>query len=258
MVTTEMGIWANMPIIVLQDKSLTPNAIRVYLALASFQGNSKSCFPSLEAIAERSGLKRDAIPAATDCLVKAGWIQKIRHGQGRPNTYRLLQKSEPLKAEVEDCTILEVEESIHSSSRDGSACKRTYKKNIEKEHINTTGEVESTSTSLAPLAPSKDDTLKCLKDSIRQSFLAVQPFGNYPRENAQVKRLADTVLRFFPDDPLTGARAMLESYYRLTKGRDKFWSSQPFTPSALVSLWDRVWTERTKTSGAADVSWLER
>ena len=64
-----------VPIALLQDARVKPNMLKAYAALASFQGGTENCYPSVDAIAERAGMKHDAVSDATTALEKAGWIR---------------------------------------------------------------------------------------------------------------------------------------------------------------------------------------
>jgi hypothetical protein len=49
---------------------------------------------------------------------------------------------------------------------------------------------------------------------------------------------------------------MLENYLGLIRSNNSFWQSQPFTPSALVAVWDRVKVEAQKQVESEN-SWAE-
>jgi len=107
-----------------------------------------------------------------------------------------------------------------------------------KSTCRSTKQPTSQSTSLTVLEPERELYQKTIK-----SFEAVfGQFSNYGREGSAIKK----IIKLANGDEQT-VRLMLEVYLKLTKSRDKFWSSQPFTPSALLSLWDRVRVEAEKT-----------
>lgn len=254
-VAVKYGIWGAVPIALLQDQNLTPSAIRVYIALASFQGENAKSFPSLESIAERAGILRSAVPAATDCLAENGWIMKHRHGQGKPNTYVLCLKSEVAEPlEVRDCQT--------SSSPVKSDCKRSSKRTREKNNLNIapTLDLVPQEAIAAPSVP-KDSSLF---QAIKESFLAVTPtFSNWGKEAKAIKTIEERISKQSLDDPLHRAKLILTTFYTLTKTGSEFWRGQPFIPSALASsgIWDRVLVElrRGEEEKAAvnDTSWVE-
>jgi len=82
--------WGAVPIDVLLDDRVSHSALKVYAALASFQGHSDACYPSREQISERCGLSLRVITKATNDLESAGWIEKVtRHSKNAPNLYRV-------------------------------------------------------------------------------------------------------------------------------------------------------------------------
>jgi len=87
----KIGVYGMVPIAILQDESVTKNMLKVYTALASFQGGGDSCWPSVAKIAERAGVRNNAVSEATDKLEEAGWIQKTRRSnQRQTNKYEVL------------------------------------------------------------------------------------------------------------------------------------------------------------------------
>ena len=94
-----------------------------------------------------------------------------------------------------------------------------------------------------------------LFQKIQQSFEAVYgQFTNYPREGKAINRIIE-----YAKGNEDEIRAMLETFLSLTKGTDKFWSSQPFTPSTLAAsgIWDRVKIEAEKQRKSNDPWWEE-
>ncbi len=82
-----------------------------------------------------------------------------------------------------------------------------------------------------------------LYTAIWQSFLAITPhFADYGREGKATKELCKKSRSFAPDAPEDFAKRVLETFSRLRGGADRFWTAQPFTPSALnsASIFDRV------------------
>lgn len=77
----------------LTDTRISYNDLRVYIALASFQGKNSDCFPSLKAISERSGVHIKNVSKHTARLRRFGWIEVIRRGKKMPNRYRVKSDS---------------------------------------------------------------------------------------------------------------------------------------------------------------------
>ena len=83
-------IFGIVPIKLNCDKRLNGNDIKVYVALASFQGKKESCFPSLKKISERCGIHKNHIPNHTKKLEECGYIEKIQRGKRISNVYRIV------------------------------------------------------------------------------------------------------------------------------------------------------------------------
>lgn len=80
-----------------------------------------------------------------------------------------------------------------------------------------------------------------LYHAIKDSFLSKTPtFSNYPKEAQAIHRIEAFAARCDPDNQVDTARKLIEKYYALTESSDKFWHKQPFTPSGMSSLLDRV------------------
>lgn len=80
-----------------------------------------------------------------------------------------------------------------------------------------------------------------LYKTLWDSFLGqTKAFTNYGKEGHANKKLVELFKARLPDEPEKLAALVLERFKELTTNGDKFWRAQPFTPSALVSLLDRV------------------
>lgn len=257
-VSIKSGIWGAVPIAILQDKAITPTALRVYIALASFQGTKENAFPSLEAIAERAGVPYSSVSAATKCLATAGWIAKHRRGLKESNVYEVLIKG----VIYENPGSHELRKSRKSSLPKSSETKTSIHNITIKHHLNMATPTEPT-TEEATAAPSvpKDSSLF---NAIRDSFLSVTPvFSNWGKEAKNIKTIEERVRKLDLDDPMHCAKMVLSTYLNLTRTGSEFWRGQPFTPSALASsgIWDRVLVElrRGEEEKAAvnDTSWVE-
>lgn len=89
-----LGTFGTVPLMLLQDKRIKPVALRVYIAISSFQGTDEQAYPSVMKIMERSGASRNSCIGAIKNLVETGWLERQR----RPNkssVYRCLTYYEP-------------------------------------------------------------------------------------------------------------------------------------------------------------------
>lgn len=86
-----IGIWGAVPIALLHDEKVTFRMLKVYAALASFQGSNDSCFPDRDAISQRSGVEKFAVSKAISALEKLGWVTRKRRPQHHTsNFYQVL------------------------------------------------------------------------------------------------------------------------------------------------------------------------
>lgn len=68
-------------------------------------------------------------------------------------------------------------------------------------------------------------------------------FTNYGKEGKAIHGLIEKAMGRLPDDPGAMLKAMLDAFWKLKTGDASakgFWRGQPFLPSALSPLWDRV------------------
>jgi DNA-binding MarR family transcriptional regulator len=140
-------IFAKVPLRVLTDYRLSRNDLKIYGAIASFQGNNENCFPSREKIAERSGIHISRISKHTRRLEEYGHLLKTRRGKRISNVYYLSDgvesatssslneitnvsdSVEPAQCDVAEPAQSDSVESAHSN------IKRTIKRTDEKNTI---------------------------------------------------------------------------------------------------------------------------
>ena len=89
------------------------------------------------------------------------------------------------------------------------------------------------------LAPLKEPLARLIDDS----FLAIHEYTSIAKERGQVTQLARKCRARDPTEPEAVARRMLSAFSWLRKNAEPFWRKQPFTPSAMSSLWDRIEAE---------------
>jgi DNA-binding MarR family transcriptional regulator len=91
------GIFGSTPILLLQDGRITEKALRVWIALSSFEGTKAESYPGIDEIGKRAGVARSSVSEATRLLVDAGWLKKKRRGLGKSNVYECLSYSAPTR-----------------------------------------------------------------------------------------------------------------------------------------------------------------
>lgn len=82
-----------VPIALNLEPDLTLADLKVYVALASFQGTNDESFPSRESIVKRTGLALETVSRAVSHLVLMGWVERVR----RPNEvsiYRVMMETD--------------------------------------------------------------------------------------------------------------------------------------------------------------------
>ena len=105
-------------------------------------------------------------------------------------------------------------------------------------------------SSLAVIEP-KDPLYGLLWDS----FIAVTPrFSNYGKEGKACHALVKAIRNLSPDSPEIAAESLLIRFREKREGNDKFWKGQPFTPSGLLPLLDRVVADLQATGPRFDLS----
>jgi hypothetical protein len=91
--------------------------------------------------------------------------------------------------------------------------------------------------------------------TIWDSFIGQsKAFANYPKEAEATKRLVRMASDFAKGDEDQFSKLMVTKFHHLIQGGDKFWRGQPFTPSALSSLYERVIQE---LRSAGDPNWTD-
>jgi len=108
------------------------------------------------------------------------------------------------------------------------------------------------------LFPTSEEGKKELElyHAIEKSFLSKNDdtFTDYGKEGKAIKNLIKKARARAPDAPEVFAAQMIEAFWKLKNSGDKFYSSQPFIPSALNAsgIWDRVLETLRDKSKSAD------
>lgn len=243
-------IWGMVPISLLLDESLTPNDVKVYAALSSFQGNKDHCWPSRNDIAERTGISPSGVTKALTELVDAGWIiRQTRCAESKSNVYYVLLEAD--LPEDNDPPIDEDDTPLPESQVDPLPNQqadplpddqahdyiyKTTKKNttIQAPHSDAGKPASVEDTPLTELSEKDRELYHALKESFLSQVTGGK-FTNWPKEAKGLKRLLRYSTTFAVDNRSDWLQALLEAFLKLVEGHDKFWSNQPFLPSVLAS-----------------------
>ena len=108
----------------------------------------------------------------------------------------------------------------------------------------------SAPVALADPKPSKDP----LYQAIFQAFIARNGdhFGNYGKEGKAIHRLIAKARDRSGENAPQLMEDMIKKFLELKSTGDHFWKSQPIVPSALDSLWDRVFEKFRKSETLID------
>lgn len=74
-------------------------------------------------------------------------------------------------------------------------------------------------------------------------------YANWPKEQKAINSICSMIHNLSPGAEITAAKAVLSQFWTLTQGTDKYWTGQPFTPSGLSPVFDRVFAMAKKRSG---------
>lgn len=230
------GVYGIVPIELLQEPGITMNHLKVYTAIASFQGAGQSAWPSREMIRVRAGVSTiGKVSEGTSWLEKHGWIEKRRRGQQKSNVYSVLIPS----SDVPDLGTSENPDVPDSGTPDvPDSGTSSIEKNNRKEQSR-----EGTELVLSKPA----DPRKELGKKILSHFKAEEPFTNseYPREAKSARMIADRVVEIAPESSERASELVLSVFKDLVVYGDNFWRRQPYRASTLVSqgIWSRVMKE---------------
>lgn len=83
------GGFTQLPNLILRDKTISVGAKVVYAALLSYAWHKDCCFPGQEALAEDLGVSKRSVITFLQDLEQAGYLEKVRRGLGKTNTYIL-------------------------------------------------------------------------------------------------------------------------------------------------------------------------
>ena len=86
----KLGIYGATPITLLADERLTDAAIRVWIAIQSWQGTDPESYPGVKKIAERAHVSVSTVTKSTNLLCDTGWLRKKQRGLRKSNVYETL------------------------------------------------------------------------------------------------------------------------------------------------------------------------
>ena len=207
-----------VPMSLLNEKGITLTAIRLYAALASFQGQDDRCWPSRDKIWERAGINsKRGYYDALSLLERLGWVTIQQRGLGKTNIY-YVKVDVDTTPEVGTTEVPDGE--THEVPEPGTS-------------------LYITKTTMKTGAPNGADD-KSICGRIEKRFKEYGEFSNYGKERANIKRLLRACKNHNPDNPEGEFGRVFDTFIQLRGGKDKFWRAQPPTPSALLGLFDRV------------------
>jgi DNA-binding MarR family transcriptional regulator len=241
----KQGIYGMVPIALLSDPTIKPNMLKVYIALASFQGGSDICWPSLKQIAGRSGLSVNAVSDATGQLETTGWISKARRAStNKSNIYEVMVDIDNLSEQPipgkpvnrSDTDSRKIRDTDSRKTRESLYMKRT------KENNNSFNAVALPDKTRPP-SPMRDS----LAQLYQESFAAITPmttWSNVPRERANLNHLAKltrSLAATIGETPERTGQAVFDEFYdRVERGTAVYWNTCPFLPSGLIARWGSI------------------
>jgi len=228
----EEGIWGKTPISILPF--CTINELKSYIALASFQGSNKTCWPSLDEIASRSSLTPQATSEAISGLVQKGFVNRKRNF-GKVNTYKVLIPT--ILPEIDDhpndSDNSEIpDNSIHPDvdHQNGSDVSHPDSSDdIRKEHLKTKEEKKIELSSIYNL---DEQPYKRVQKTITE-FLIENKRGRCKEDGYNLQAVVDLCMS---DDIEAEVKDMLLRF----KNHPWWWEKYSPQPKRLVQAWDQL------------------
>ncbi len=228
-----------VPISLLQEGGLTLADLKVYTALASFQGHNDEAFPSRHGISKRAGIPENTVSRAITHLIELGWIERIQRGQRLTNIYRVLIDGQDFGSS--EIATSELFGSSASATQDVAMAQHP---SIEqKQHSKTTKDTSK---------------LDPLFHPTEESFLSQGRFATYKKEAVCIKAIIKAIRNLAPDDAEATTKKILETFLTLTKGNERFWKDLPFLPSSLSPHVEKVWAICQKGSAVPSMDWFDK
>lgn len=256
-------LYGTVPLDLVTDERITKSAIRVYVALSSFQGGNANCWPTREAICERSGLSKSVVSKALTELENTHWIERqIRKSEAKPSIYRVLRSSDTIYLNDE-----KLDHSQHGADKEPSPGSVDYPSPGTQDYPSPgTQDISykqqyklTTKKANGSKEPSrmKDGGAQLYQDQLLE-HTPIQAWGNIPKErkclNTLSKKTSD--LSLVTGLPFSQLAGMVVTTYREMKrvNRSDYWRSAPITPSGIIARWDAI-VENLRQSYAAEVGY---
>ncbi len=208
-------------------------ALRVYVCLGNAGNN-----PTFEEIAKLTGCYRSQVQRGIAWLEKHGWIS-ITHRHCLGNQYKI--------HDLPPSTTTNGNTTSSGSTTSSGPTALTS----EPEAVQAGTDVAPSDPDSSPLPSSpKDGSSKKKKtksdplfSAIKEAFVSTYdtpPSWNWNIQGPSINRIIKRC-RTQPD-PEGFAQSVMEAYWTLIHGNDKFWKVQPFSPKALNAegIWTRV------------------
>ena len=252
---TTRFIYALVPIELATDPDITPNELRVYIALSSFQGTDPKCWPSQKQIMARSTLKdKCAVSRAISKLKKKGWVFSIRRGLGKSNIYYCkfyINGVEIKPEELKEDNNSELKEINNIELKENNNSEFMKNRNSYIEKTNRKDQSKRTIKEKPAFAQSDDCDSDCSKKIIplnnKDNKQALRKFiHGWFRENnesyhASKKEIGavENIMKRFPG--IDEVRALLEKFKNIIEtAKEPFWANKPLIPSQFLCSIDFV------------------
>lgn len=257
--SVKLGIFGGCPISLLQDKSVKPNAVKVFIALMSFEGTGVESYPSREQIAERAGLSTpEKVSNAIQNLVETGWVNVIQRGKKQSNIYQcIIQGDMPESGTVPKSGMPESGTSDVPKTGTGdmpesgtSIVKDQFKRPL-KRPLSPVGDQPQppaivTKTKAESLHHQTIDFISRVHHKVHGSPVVIDP-----KEAAHVRQIIKLAEAEDHDNP----KAVIERRLRICLRKMEtattdYWADFKFTPSKIRSRWNELTPDLPKMTNA--------
>ncbi len=220
----------------LQDDKLTIGDLRTYLAISSLPCQDGRRNASLKEISERANVSRATIQRGVTRLKANGQVLVKRTGRG--SEYILHSKDDTsdissVQHQTTQDTATPEESSMQHQPGTDVAPSDPTPSLFPDPKVPTVKKSKRSKTKSDPL-------FSPIMDAFLSQYPDRKPSWDYAAQGKGVNRIVKRCRE--QPNPEEFAQGVMEAYLSLTKGNDKFWQSQPFTPMNLNSegIWTRV------------------
>jgi len=225
----KLGIFGSCPVLLLQDRRLTPNCIRVYLAVQSFEGTDENSWSGIQKVAARAGISQQAVTKAVGKLIAAGWLKRTRRF-GSSNIYECCNYSDPVEIKELCKDVVDMRRDRPQPTRvDGS---NPRKKSVDRQPKKSVVSPPKKSVTKRPSEKTKEKTRSSrspLRADRQFPFFFSPPFSLSSKKVAALLKVGE------PPERIVEVAAWWEQNYHV-KGK----RGDPFALmyKALVEGWD--------------------